>query len=395
MERELITDCRAISSYFSISKKLKMEKTISFFILIVIGFLFRSKVTNKEQRDTIKTLILTIALPAVIFSALLNIDLSSSLIYPPILVLSLNFILFLSVRWMLPIIMGNTPMADKRTLMLMLPSLAPYLSCFPFLAEFSDDTIIGLAAIADTGNKIFILIFLYLLGMYWAYGKEVFGRKEAKYSKLIDVLLQPINMSIIIALIASLLGIKLETIPVYFQESLSYLRNLLTPTIMIFIGLAVKVKGKQLRSILGLLLWRMAIAFGLSALAISLFNFNSLATVLLVVAFPQSSCSFIPYAQISIFSNRQDKTNALFNPALALSILAISLPFSALTIVWIYSSGNFFTSPLHLAGLSVVAFAASCLLLWKQDRVQMPIAVRVSEATERNIDKVAVKVSNR
>ena len=282
-------------------KHSKMEKSISFLILIIIGVLFRSKVTSKEQKDTIKTLILAVALPAVIFSALLKINLSSSLIYPPLLVLCFNFILFLSVRWMLPIIMGkNTSQTDRRTLMLMLPSLAPYLSCFPFLAEFSNDTIIGFAAIADTGNKIFILIFLYLLAMYWAYGRQIFGKKEVQYNKLIDTLLQPINLSIILALAASLLGIRLETIPVYFQESLTHLRNLLTPTIMIFIGLAVKVKGKELKSILGLLLWRSAMAFALSAFAIALFNFNSVAIVLLVVAFPQSSCSFIPYAQMSI-----------------------------------------------------------------------------------------------
>ena len=375
-----------------------MEKTISFFILIIIGILFRSKVKNEEQKDTIKTLILAIALPAVIFSALLKIDLSSSLIYPPILVLSLNFILFLSVRWMLPMIMGkNTSMADRRTLMLMLPSLAPYLSCFPFLTEFSDDTIIGLAAIADTGNKLFILIFLYLLAMYWSYGREIFSNKKAEYNKLIDILLQPINLSIIVALIASLLGISLETIPVYFQESLTYLRNLLTPIIMIFIGLAVKVKGKQLKSILGLLLWRSAIAFALSALVISLFNINSLATVLLVVAFPQSSCSFIAYAQISIIANRQDRTKALFNLALALSILAISLPFSALTMVWIYSSGDFFASPLHLTGLSVVAFTASCICLWKQNRdiPTVSIPVRVSKATNQNSRRIPAEMSNK
>ena len=375
-----------------------MEKTISFFILILIGILFRSKVKNEEQKDTIKTLILAIALPAVIFSALLKIDLSSSLIYPPILVLSLNFILFLSVRWMLPMIMGkNISMADRRTLMLMLPSLAPYLSCFPFLTEFSDDTIIGLAAIADTGNKLFILIFLYLLAMYWSYGREIFSNKKAEYNKLIDILLQPINLSIIVALIASLLGISLETIPVYFQESLTYLRNLLTPIIMIFIGLAVKVKGKQLKSILGLLLWRSAIAFALSALVISLFNINSLATVLLVVAFPQSSCSFIAYAQISIIANRQDRTKALFNLALALSILAISLPFSALTMVWIYSSGDFFASPLHLAGLSIVSFLTSCVFLWKQDRdtPTVSIPVRVSKTTNKNSRRIPAEISQK
>ena len=164
---------------------------------------------------------------------------------------------------------------------------------------------------------------------------------------------------------------------------------------MIFIGLAVKVKGKQLKTIIGLLLWRSAIAFALSALAIALFNFNSLATVLLVVAFPQSSCSFIPYAQMSIFSNRQDKTEALFNPALALSILAISLPFSALAIVWIYSSGDFFASPLHLIGLSAVAFVTSCILLWKQDRNTQTVSIatqQLSKATDENSrTKVAVE----
>ena len=124
---------------------------------------------------------------------------------------------------------------------------------------------------------------------------RVFGKQEGKSnSKLIDVLLQPINLSIIIALTASLLGISLETIPVYFQESLAYLSDLLTPTIMIFIGLAVKVKGKDLKLILGLLLWRSAIAFILSALLISLYNFNSLGVILLVVAFPKVPVALFP-----------------------------------------------------------------------------------------------------
>ena len=158
-----------------------MEKTISFLILIIIGVLFRSKVKNKEQKDTIKTLILAVALPAVIFSALLKIDLTSSLIYPPLLVLGFNFILFSLVRWALPVLMGGKiDKTDRRTLLLMLPSLAPYLSCFPFIAEFSNDSIIGLAAIADTGNKIFILLFLYFLAMYWAYGKQSIWQARRK-----------------------------------------------------------------------------------------------------------------------------------------------------------------------------------------------------------------------
>lgn len=340
-----------------------MEKNLSFIILVGIGILFRSKIKNKEQLDTIKTLILTLALPAVIFSALLKIDITPSLIYFPLIVISFNFLMFFSVPIMLPVLMGrNLSQADRQTLMLMLPSLAPYLSCFPFIAEFSDEYYLGIAAIADTGNKIFILIFLYFLAMYWTYGKQLFNKQEKKSKKLLKILLQPINLTIIVALAASLFGIKINTLPIYLQDSLAHLRNLLTPTILIFIGLAVRVKGKEIKIILGLLLWRSAITFLLSALLISLSDFD-LATILLLVAFSQSSCSFIPYAQMSVFSELQGNNRKVFNSSLALSLLAISLPFSSISIVSIYSSGDFFTYPSHLIGLSVVAFTMATILL--------------------------------
>ena len=174
--------------------------------------------------------------------------------------------------------------------------------------------------------------------------------------------MQPINLTIIIALTASLFGIKLTTIPVYFQESLAHLRNLLTPTILIFIGLAVKVKSKDLQLILGLLLWRSALTFVLSAILISLLNID-LDTALLAVAFPQSSCSFIPYAQMNVFSDLQDKSKKIFNPGLALSLLAISLPFSSFVIITIYSSGDYFTSPINLFKVSAIALVVSGILL--------------------------------
>ena len=341
-----------------------MEKTLSFLILIGIGILFKSKIQNKEQLNTIKTLILTIALPAVIFSALLKIDLTASSIYPPLLVLGFNFLIFLSVRYILPAVWKDIPRNDLRTLTLMLPSLAPYLSCFPFISEFSNQSTLGMAAIADTGNKIFILIFLYFLAMYWSYNKQTFGKNKKSSIKIKDILFQPINLTIIIALTASLFGVKLTTLPIYFQDSLAHLRNLLTPTILIFIGLAVKVKDKDLQLILGLLLGRSAITFMFSAVLISLLNLD-LSTALLIVTFPQSSCSFIPYAQMTIFADI-DKSKKIFNLGLALSLLAISLPLSSLIIITIYSSGDFFTSPVNLFKASAIAAVASGILLRKK-----------------------------
>ena len=353
-----------------------MEKSLSFLILIVIGVAFRAKVTNKDQVGTIKNLILTIALPAVILSALLKIDLSASLIYPPLLVLGCNFLMFAAVRYLLPLFIKRKVNTDnRRTLMLMLPSLAPYLSCFPFLTEFADPDSIGIAAIADTGNKLFILIFLYFMAMYWTYGRKLAVRTESSkkgsgWKKLVDVLLQPINFTLIVALTASILGYRLSALPSYVQDSLLYLRNLLTPCILIFIGLAVRVKGKEFQLILGLLLWRSGIAFTISAMAIHFLHFNSVAITMLVVAFPQSSCSFLPYAQMSVFYEFDRRRRKVFNPELALSLLAISLPFSSIAIVSIYSVGNFFTVPLNLIGVSIITFVASLALLRQPEFLQ-------------------------
>ncbi|WP_052055323.1 hypothetical protein [Myxosarcina sp. GI1] len=353
-----------------------MNKTISFLILIGVGVLFRSKINNKEQLNTIKTLILTLALPAVIFSALLKIHLTASLFLPPLIVFVFNILMFLSVRFLLPVFIDKKlDLANRRTLMFMLPSLAPYLSCFPFLAEFSEQSSLGLAAIADTGNKIFILVFLYFLAMYWTYGKQSAIKQPKSSQKFAEVLLQPINLTIIVALVASIFGFNLENIPVYFQDSLSYLRDLLTPTILIFIGLAVKVKGKELKLLLGLLIWRSAVAFLISALLISSFDFDSLATMLLIVAFPQSSCSFLPYAQISVFSDSQDNSNKVFNQSLALSLLAISLPYSSFTIVTIYSLGDFFASPIHLIIFSLIGFLSAGMLLRQKNKSGQKISV--------------------
>ena len=357
-----------------------MEKSLSFLILIGIGIVFRTKVSNKEQVGTIKNLILTVALPAVILSALLKINLNASLIYPPLMVLGCNFLMFWAVRDLLPFFIRRKVNTDnRRTFMLVLPSFAPYLSCFPFLAEFANQEVIGTAAIADTGNKLFILIFLYFIAMYWTYGRKLTAfnsnnsKKGSGFKKLFDVLLQPINFTLIVALSASLMGYRLDSLPSYFQDSLLYLRNLLTPCILIFVGLAVKVKGKEFQLIMGLLLWRSGVAFAISAIAIFFLKLDSVATTMLIVAFPQSSCSFLPYAQMSVFYEFDRRRRKIFNPELALSLLAISLPFSSFTIVSIYSTGNFFTAPINLFSISAIALGISLVLLRQPEFFQRKV----------------------
>src|SRR3989337_3286781 len=100
-------------------------KTISLLILIIIGYLFQKKIKNKEQREGIKILILSLALPATIFIALLQIDFKSDLIIIPVLSIGFNIFMYLLVDKLPLRPLFNIPLHQYRTLIMLIPSLAP------------------------------------------------------------------------------------------------------------------------------------------------------------------------------------------------------------------------------------------------------------------------------
>ena len=116
-----------------------IQKTLSLLLLIGIGILLKSKIHSKEALGGVKMLILSIALPATIFVALLKIEVQTHLLFLPILALAFNLLMLLIAYKGLGLlgIPKNSP--TFRTWLMLLPSLAPGLSCFPFLAEYMGD----------------------------------------------------------------------------------------------------------------------------------------------------------------------------------------------------------------------------------------------------------------
>ena len=145
------------------------EKTLVFILFIGIGMLLRFKFSSNEEVNGIKKVILNLALPATIFIALLGVTIETSLLLLPLLALVLNVFLFLSASVVLPLLGIQKNTASYRTARLLFASLAPGLSCFPFVLEFLGETYLAKAAMADLGNKVFVLIVLYLVAMRWYY----------------------------------------------------------------------------------------------------------------------------------------------------------------------------------------------------------------------------------
>lgn len=350
-----------------------LQKTISVLVLIFLGFLLKYKIRGKEQMKGIKTLILSIALPATIFIALLKIEFEASLFYLPIFALFVNGLLFIMAKYSLPWFQINPNSKQGRTITLLFASLAPGLSCFPFIMEYGSEDALAMAALADVGNKVFVLVILYLVAMHWYFKLNTTSQNENKSSSRIKQLLlslvkEPVNLAIILALFLLYIGWDLESLPIFLKEPVSRMSLLMTPMVLLFIGMAVKIDLRQFRTIGVLLLYRAALAFLISGLFLLFLPMEiSLAMALVLVAFPQSAVSFWPFAHMSVISETEKDEQKTFDIDLALNFLALSLPFSTILILSISVFPSVFLSGTNLVliaiGLLVVLMVPRLYLL--------------------------------
>lgn len=327
-----------------------LQKTLTLLLLIGLGLLLRAKFKNKAQTDGIKEMVLSVALPATIFIALLKIQMDVTLLLVPVAILFFNFFMYFTLPFVLPVFGVEKDSATSRTLMMLLPSLAPGLSCFPFIAEFLGDKSLAMAAMADVGNKFFVLIFLYIVAMNMflrnSNGAKVKMGQKIK-SLLINLVKEPINIIIVTAVLLLSLGINYKSLPPVIADVFDKTSAMMTPLVLIFIGLAVQLKDGNKRLVVSILLFRAGLTMLFSAMIIAVLGISEPTLVLLAVVLPLSSASFWPFAHISAFNLREEnkdvpKERRTFDTELSVLVLAFSLPFSTLLILGILSVGNTF-----------------------------------------------------
>lgn len=356
-----------------------LQNTLELLLIIGLGLLLQKKIAKQDLKG-VKVLILSVALPAVIFVALLKIKLESSLLVFPLLALAFNLIMLLASKYFLTASLSKTEKSKKRTVMMLLPSLAPGLSCFPFIVVYLGDDSLALAALADVGNKIFGLILLYMLAMHWYHLRSTKNLKASTGSKLRSLAMalvkEPINMVIIVGLLLLTLGLNMESLPVFLQNTVQSLKIVMTPLVLLFIGMAVRINAGEFGLILSLLIRRAGITFCLSAIFVFLFPALTPALILLLVVFPQSACSFWPFAHMSAVSalEENDKRDSpTFDINFAVNILALSLPFSTILIIGVFSLSEFFVNPFVLlaSGVAMVTISFVPYLISKLSKTKV------------------------
>lgn len=325
-------------------------KTLVLVLLIALGIVLKAKFKIKDHINGIKEIVLSVALPSTIFIALMKIHLEVSMLVVPVITLAFGFFMF----WISPFalaafgIQKNSPAG--RTMALLLPSLAPGLSSFPFILEFLGDESLALAAMADIGNKFFVLIFLYVIAMNMFLKNTDAGKTKAGEkikSLLISLVKEPINIILVVAIMLLSFGWNYETLPVIVTGFFDKTSALMTPLVLIFIGLAVKLKQKKKGVVFSILLFRAGISMVFSALVISTMGISDSNLILLATVIPLSSVSFWPFAHISLFNSKEEemdlpKEKKTFDVELAVMVLAISLPLSTILVLGILSAGTYF-----------------------------------------------------
>lgn len=341
-----------------------LQKAITLLSLIGLGLILRSKFKNKEQTNGIKEMVLSVALPATIFIALMKIDVDAKLIIVPVLTLVFNFFMYFTAPLAFPLFGIEKDTSMGRTLVMLLPSLAPGLSCFPFIAEFLGEKSVAMAALGDVGNKFFVLIFLYIvaMNMFLKNNKTTETKMGDKLkSLLLNLAQEPINIVIISAVVLLSLGVNFKALPMIVRDMFDKTSAMMTPLVLLFIGLAVQLKQRKKRLIASLLVFRAGLTMLFSAVMITVLRISDPTMVLLATVIPLSSASFWPFAHISAFNKREEdqdvpKERRTFNVELAVLVMAFSLPFSTLLILGILSTGTFFahTSTIAITGLLLV-----------------------------------------
>ena len=336
------------------------QKTIVFLFFIFIGILLKAKFKSKEEITGIKKVILNLALPATIFIALLGIKVELHLLILPVLALGLNLLLFLAVPLILPLVGVGKGTPEFRTAKLLIPSLAPGLSSFPFILEFLGEDYLAKAAMSDLGNKIFVLFFLYLVAMNWHYGLQFDQPKNGgtKFKPLMKAMVsEPVNIFIAAALLLLGFGFTMHSLPFFISETLEKLSMIMTPLVLLFIGLAVKIKRKQFFQIFSLLCTRAGLVLLISGIFVSVAGIETQNEILLILAFGLSACSFWPYAHIAAVDGMEmdlkDKKKT-FSSDYGVAILALSFPLSTMLILGILNSGSFFVHTYNIFLISVL-----------------------------------------
>jgi predicted permease len=361
-----------------------IQKAVALLLLIVVGYLLKHKFNTADSVGAIRAFILNAALPATIFLSTIEIDTKLNLVMLPSFALAVNISLMTIGCALAYLLIPRTEKPKRRALILLFPSLAPGLTVYPFVEQFLGSQGLAWAALADMGNKFFVLIGLYILAIIWYQktAQRFDSQLKPQWRQIGTFLLnEPVNVAIVAGVVFAAFHLSSASIPLALFDTIQKLALCATPLILFYVGISLKLGSLQFGAILMVLLARAGVGFLLSGAAIAMLRPAS-EVAMLLIALPQASCSLWSLLHATRINQQDSRGDHLFfDTEFATALLAMSFPFSIFVLLIVFSSGNFFNSSIHLAYVgSAFLSVFSVLLLLNRLSIKLlnPIAAILS-----------------
>jgi malate permease and related proteins len=330
---------------------LVIPKAISLVLLIATGYALKQKFSTPQATGAIRAFVLNVALPATIFLSTLDINTQLNLVLLPSFALGVNLGLMLAGVGLTRLLLRSTRSPKARALMLLFPSLAPGLTVYPFVEQFLGRPGLAWVALADMGNKLFVLVGLYALAVYWFQQSAGHLKKSStpQWQTILRFLLtEPVNGAIVLGLLLASWQVRAADLPLALIDALQKFSLCSTPLILFYVGVSLNLRKIQFGTLLLVLLARAGVGFLLSAIALAILRPTSIEAITLFISLPQASCSLWPLLHATKINQQADVDGNFFDVDFATALLALSFPFSITVLLLVFVSGSFFYSPVHL-----------------------------------------------
>ena len=253
---------------------MALQTLLPIFVYFLLGILLRLRgVAGGEHAAFLFRLVFYVTLPALVFPAIAEAELSRRTILLPVAGITVNLVCaVVSIVYVRQI-----KLDDRRAGSVVLGAgITNMLFTFPFILAVLGQAALADAILYDLGNAVFVGTAAYSIALY-------FGRKAD--ASVLSFLFKTLRAPIFIAIAAALLVNAFHvSVPVLVNSILLPLGSATTPLVLIAVGISFSTQGISGHLTVVTILLRMLLGFLVGLLLVWAFGFEGVTAAVVAVA---------------------------------------------------------------------------------------------------------------
>jgi len=293
---------------------MPLQTLLPIFVYFLIGFLLRfSGLARSEQAAFLFRLAFYVTLPALVFLAIADAELSRRTILLPVAGITVNIVCAMSAI----LYVRLTKLDNHRAGAVVLGAgIMNTLFVFPFILSVLGQVALAEAILFDIGNAVFVGTIAYSVTVY--FGK---AKTASAVSYLFKTIRAPIFVAVVAALIINAFQISVPTIA---HNILSPLGSATIPLVLIAVGISFSTVGLAGPLTVVTVLLRMLLGLIAGLLIAWAFGFEGLtAAVVVVLAAAPIGFNSVPMASIGELDTEQ--AAAALSVSIAIGMVSTTL----------------------------------------------------------------------